>query len=95
VPLQQGLLYFSGIGAQFAFPALTLRMLDLFPAARGTAAAAQSFVALIITAFTFGMVAPHVLSNLAGLAWISLVYASLASLCWYLSRRWHSAHVPA
>jgi DHA1 family bicyclomycin/chloramphenicol resistance-like MFS transporter len=94
VPLQQGLLYFSGIGAQFAFPALTLRMLDLFPRVRGTAAAAQSFMALIITAFTFGMVAPHVLTRLDWLAWASLVYASLASLCWYLSRRWHAAHIP-
>ncbi len=94
IPLQQGLMYFSGIGAQFAFPALTLRMLDLFPAARGTAAAAQSFMALIITAFTFGMVAPHVLARLDWLAWTSLVYATLASLCWYLSRRWHAAHIP-
>jgi DHA1 family bicyclomycin/chloramphenicol resistance-like MFS transporter len=89
IALQQALLYFSAIGAQFAFPALTLRMLDLFPAARGTAAAGQSFVALLITAFTFGMVAPHVLSHLSWLAWTSLVYATLASVCWYLSRRWH------
>jgi DHA1 family bicyclomycin/chloramphenicol resistance-like MFS transporter len=93
VLLQQVLLYASGIGAQFAFPALTLRMLDLFPAARGTAAAAQSFVALLITAFTFGMVAPHVLSDLSWLAWTSLGFTILASLCWYLSRRWHVASV--
>jgi DHA1 family bicyclomycin/chloramphenicol resistance-like MFS transporter len=95
IPLQQGLLYFSGIGAQFAFPALTLRMLDLFPAARGTAAAGQSFVALIITAFTFGFVAPHALSDLSWLAWTSLGYATLASWCWFLARRWHVAHTPA
>jgi MFS transporter, DHA1 family, multidrug resistance protein len=94
VLLQQALLYASGIGAQFAFPALTLRMLDLFPAARGTAAAAQSFVALLITAFTFGMVAPHVLSSLQWLSLTSLVYTLLATLCWYLARRWHAAHIP-
>jgi DHA1 family bicyclomycin/chloramphenicol resistance-like MFS transporter len=94
VPLQQALLYGSGIGAQFAFPALTLRMLDLFPAARGTAAAAQSFVALLITAFTFGFVSPQVLTSLSWLAWTSLTFAVLASTCWYLSRRWHAAHVP-
>jgi DHA1 family bicyclomycin/chloramphenicol resistance-like MFS transporter len=88
------MLYGSGLGAQFAFPALTLRMLDLFPAARGTAASAQSFVALIITAFTFGMVAPHVLSHLSWLAWTSLGYTILASTCWYLARRWHVAHAP-
>jgi DHA1 family bicyclomycin/chloramphenicol resistance-like MFS transporter len=92
--LQQALLYGSGVGAQFAFPALTLRMLDLFPAARGTAASAQSFVALIITAFTFGMIAPHVLSRLSWLAWTSLGFTILASTCWYLARRWHASHVP-
>jgi DHA1 family bicyclomycin/chloramphenicol resistance-like MFS transporter len=94
IPVQQGLLYFSGIGAQFAFPALTLRMLDLFPAARGTAAAAQSFMALLITAFTFGVVAPYALPKLSWLAWASLVFATLASTCWYLSRRWHDTHQP-
>jgi MFS transporter, DHA1 family, multidrug resistance protein len=93
--LQQVLLYASGLGAQFAFPALTLRMLDLFPAARGTAAAGQSFVALLITAFTIGMVAPYVLSDLSWLAWTSLGFTILASVCWYLSRRWHVAGVVA
>ena len=89
IPLQQGLLVCAAIGAQFAFPVLTLRMLDLFPAARGTAASAQSFVALLITAFTLGVVAPNVLSHLEWVAYASLTFASLASLCWYLSRRWH------
>ena len=31
---------------------------------------------------------------LAWLAWTSLAYASAASLCWYLSRRWHETHGP-
>jgi DHA1 family bicyclomycin/chloramphenicol resistance-like MFS transporter len=95
VLLQQALLYASGIGAQFAFPALTLRMLDLFPALRGTAAAGQSFVALLITAFTFGVVAPLVLPSLSWLAYTSLAFTVLATICWYLSRRWHAAHLPA
>jgi DHA1 family bicyclomycin/chloramphenicol resistance-like MFS transporter len=89
VPVQQGLLVCAAVGAQFAFPVLTLRMLDLFPAARGTAASAQSFVALLVTAFTLGIVAPNVLSHLEWIAGASLTCASLASLCWYLSRRWH------
>jgi DHA1 family bicyclomycin/chloramphenicol resistance-like MFS transporter len=89
IPLQQVLLFFAGLGAQLAFPVLTLRMLDLFPAARGTAAAAQSFVALLITAFTLGVVAPHVLERLPWIAWASWAYTCAASLCWYLSRRWH------
>jgi len=89
IPLQQALLVVGAIGAQTAFPVLTLRMLDLFPAARGTAASAQSFVALLITAFTLGIIAPKVLPNLEWLAWTSLTFTSLASVCWYFSRRWH------
>ena len=89
IPLQQALLVCAAIGAQFAFPVLTLRMLDLFPAARGTAASAQSFVALLITAFTLGVIAPNVLPRLEWVAYASLACASLASACWYLSQRWH------
>lgn len=98
IPVQQGLLVVAAVGAQCAFPVLTLRMLDLFPAARGTAASAQSFVALLITAFTFGVIAPKVLSHLEWIAWASLGCASLAAFCWYLSRRWHErpgAVIPA
>ena len=93
IPVQQGLLFIGAIGAQFAFPMLTLRMLDLFPAARGTAASAQSFVALVFTAFTLGVVAPKVLAHLQWIAWASLGCTVLAVSCWYLSRRWHERAV--
>ncbi len=93
VHLQQALLFFAAIGAQFAFPVLTLRMLDLFPAARGTAASAQSFVALLVTAFTLGIVAPKVLPQLHWIAWTSLGYTIAAGTCWFLSRRWHERTV--
>jgi MFS transporter, DHA1 family, multidrug resistance protein len=86
VPVQQGLLFFAGVGAQVAFPVLTLRMLDLFPAARGTAASAQSFVALLLTAFALGIVSPMVLPHLLWIAWASLACTSLAALCWHQSR---------
>jgi len=93
IAVQQGLLVVAAIGAQFAFPVLTLRMLDLFPAARGTAASVQSFVALLVTAFTLGIVAPKVLPRLEWVATASLCCATLAAICWYLSRRWHVRHV--
>jgi MFS transporter, DHA1 family, multidrug resistance protein len=93
IPVQQGLLFVAGVGAQFAFPVLTLRMLDLFPAARGTAASAQSFIALLVTAFTLGIVSVKVLPQLEWLAWASFVYTWFAALCWYLSRRWHEREV--
>jgi len=95
IPLQQALLFFSAIGAQFAFPVLTLRMLDLFPAARGTAASAQSFVALLVTAFTLGVISPKVLPHLEWIAWTSLALTSIASVCWHLARRWHRRTVLA
>src|SRR6187549_1980846 len=94
VPLQQALLFLSAIGAQFAFPVLTLRMLDLFPAARGTAASAQSFVALLVTAFTLGIVSPKVLPHLEWIAWTSLVLTGTASVCWFFSLRALAAKQP-
>ena len=87
IPLQQALLFCAAIGAQFAFPVLTLRMLDLFPAARGTAASAQSFVALLITAFTLGIVSPKVLPHLEWIAWTSLALTGTAAVCWFFSLR--------
>jgi DHA1 family bicyclomycin/chloramphenicol resistance-like MFS transporter len=95
IPMQQILLFFAGLGAQFAFPVLTLRMLDLFPAARGTAASAQSFVALLVTASTLGLVSPKAQAQLSWLAWASLAYTCAASSCWFLSRRWHDRSVVA
>jgi DHA1 family bicyclomycin/chloramphenicol resistance-like MFS transporter len=89
IPIQQALLFFAGFGAQFAFPVLTLQMLDLFPAARGTAASAQSFVALIVTAFTLGFVSPQIQAHLHWLAWASLAYTCVAASCWYASLRLH------
>ncbi len=93
IPLQQALLFVGAIGAQFAFPALTLRMLDLFPGARGTAASAQSFVALLVTAFTLGLIAPIVLPNLTWIAWTSLACSCVAWVCWYLSRKYHDRSI--
>jgi MFS transporter, DHA1 family, multidrug resistance protein len=95
IPVQQALLFFTALGAQFAFPVLTLRMLDLFPAARGTAASAQSFVALLITAFTLGIISPKVLPHLEWIAWTSLALTSLASVCWHLALRWHQRPLAA
>jgi DHA1 family bicyclomycin/chloramphenicol resistance-like MFS transporter len=92
VRAQQALLCFAGIGAQIAFPVLTLRMLDLFPAARGTAASAQSFVAVLLTAVTFGVIAPIVLPQMLWIAYASLALTAMASLFWLLARRWHAAH---
>ena len=93
IPAQQAMFFIAGVGAQIAFPVLTLRMLDLFPAARGTAASAQSFVALLVTAFTLGVMSPKTQAHLQWLAWASFAYTCLAATCWYFSRRWHERAV--
>jgi DHA1 family bicyclomycin/chloramphenicol resistance-like MFS transporter len=95
VVAQQVALFMSGLGVQIVFPVLTLRMLDLFPAARGTAASAQSFVALLMTAFTLGVVSPKVQHDMRAIAVASVIFSLGAMGVWTLSRRWHAQAEPA
>jgi DHA1 family bicyclomycin/chloramphenicol resistance-like MFS transporter len=92
IAAQQALLFAAGIGVQIAMPVLTLRMLDLFPAARGSAASMQSFVALILMGAILGGFVPMAQSSLELLAVGSLVFALSASFCWFLARRWEDSH---
>ncbi len=55
---QQLLLTVIAVGGQLVSPTLSLRMLDLFPKARGSAASVQSCVSIIISAIVFGALAP-------------------------------------
>ena len=55
--LQQLLLAAIGFGLQLMYPIVTLRLLDLFPDARGAAASMQSFFSLFIATITMGLVA--------------------------------------
>jgi DHA1 family bicyclomycin/chloramphenicol resistance-like MFS transporter len=89
IPVQQALLFVAGLGVQIALPVLTLRMLDLFPTMRGSAASMQSFVALIVMGAILGIFVPMAQLSLTHLAWGSLGFALLASLCWYMARHWH------
>jgi DHA1 family bicyclomycin/chloramphenicol resistance-like MFS transporter len=93
IPAQQALLFAAGIGAQIAMPVLTLRMLDLFPAARGSAASMQSFVALIVMGAILGAFVPIAQTSMEWLAFGSLGFAVSASCCWYLARRWHDRNI--
>jgi len=69
--LQQIALFLSGIATQLVFPVLTLRMLDLFPQARGSAASTQSFVSLAVASLTVGILVPLVQASLMHLALLS------------------------
>jgi len=68
-------------------------MLDLFPAARGSAASMQSFVALITMGAILGAFVPIAQSSMEWLAFGSLGFAVSASFCWYLARRWHDRSI--
>lgn len=71
--LQQVLLTSMALGVQLVSPVVTLRMLDLFPKSRGSAASVQSCISIVISAMVFGALAP--------LASGSMLTLSEASLC--------------
>jgi DHA1 family bicyclomycin/chloramphenicol resistance-like MFS transporter len=82
LPAQQALLTVIALGVQLVGPILTLRMLDLFPHARGSAASVQSCVSIVIAAAVFGLIAPLLSGSLLTLAEGSLCAALLSCLLW-------------
>lgn len=84
--LQQASLATIALGVQIAAPTLSLRMLDLFPRARGSAASVQSCVSIAMGAIVFGFLSPLLSGSLLTLAEGSLC-ASLAGFAlWHLSQ---------
>jgi DHA1 family bicyclomycin/chloramphenicol resistance-like MFS transporter len=85
--LQQAIIAIIAFGAQLVGPILTLRMLDLFPLARGSAASVQSCVSIAISALVFGGVAPVLSGSMFNLAAGSFTAALLAFGLWNLALR--------
>jgi DHA1 family bicyclomycin/chloramphenicol resistance-like MFS transporter len=85
--LQQLALVVLATGIQLAFPVLTLRMLDLFPHHRGSAASVQSFVSLLFSGLVIGFVVPTLSHSLVLLATGALTLSLLAIVCWRLVPR--------
>jgi DHA1 family bicyclomycin/chloramphenicol resistance-like MFS transporter len=85
--LQQVLLAVIAFGAQLASPTLNLRMLDLFPLARGSAASVQSCVSIAISALVFGFISPVLSGSMLTLAAGSFVAALIAFGLWHLAQR--------
>jgi DHA1 family bicyclomycin/chloramphenicol resistance-like MFS transporter len=86
VLLQQVLLALIALGAQLAGPTLSLRMLDLFPAARGSAASVQSCVSIAISAAVFGFLSPVLSGSMLTLAAGSFCSALVAFGLWHLAQ---------
>jgi len=82
LPLQQLLLLVIAVGVQLVSPTLTLRMLDLFPHARGSAASVQSCISIVISAVVFGVLAPLVSGSLLTLSETSLCAALIGFALW-------------
>ena len=79
---QQGLLMVMAVGVQLVSPTLSLRMLDLFPAARGSAASVQSCISIVISAVVFGALAPLASGSMLTLSEASLCAALVGFALW-------------
>jgi DHA1 family bicyclomycin/chloramphenicol resistance-like MFS transporter len=84
--IQQFLIAFIAFGVQLAGPTLSLRMLDLFPLARGSAASVQSCVSIAISALVFGFIAPILSDSMLWLAIGSFCSALIGFGLWRLSQ---------
>jgi DHA1 family bicyclomycin/chloramphenicol resistance-like MFS transporter len=84
--IQQLLIAVIAFGVQLAGPTLSLRMLDLFPHARGSAASVQSCVSIAISALIFGLVSPILSGSMLSLAEGSFCSALIAFGLWRLSQ---------
>jgi DHA1 family bicyclomycin/chloramphenicol resistance-like MFS transporter len=89
--LQQLLLAALGFGLQLMYPVVTLRILDLFPHARGAAASMQSFLSLLIATVSMGLLAPMLAYDMRRIAAGSLAASALGWLLWQRAQRYRAA----
>jgi DHA1 family bicyclomycin/chloramphenicol resistance-like MFS transporter len=85
--VQQLILAVIAFGVQLAGPTLSLRMLDLFPLARGSAASVQSCVSIAMSALVFGLISPILSGSMLTLAAGSFIAALVAFGLWHLAQR--------
>ncbi|MFO1425817.1 MAG: multidrug effflux MFS transporter [Steroidobacteraceae bacterium] len=93
--LQQALFAACSISVQLVTPVLMLRMLDLFPQARGSAASVQSFLSLLLSSSFMGVIAPLVSHSMFGIALASLCASILSAGGTLLAARLARAHAAA
>jgi DHA1 family bicyclomycin/chloramphenicol resistance-like MFS transporter len=87
VLLQQVLITIIATGVQIMMPIFALRMLDLFPEARGSAASVQSCVMLGTGALFIGGLVPAISGSMLALSTCSLLAALTGFFIWRLSWR--------
>ncbi len=84
---QQVLITVVAIGVQLMMPIYALRMLDLFPDVRGSAASVQSCVMLGVGAVFIGALVPALSHSMFALACGSLAAAFIGFVIWRMAWR--------
>jgi MFS transporter, DHA1 family, multidrug resistance protein len=84
---QQVLITVIAVGVQLMMPIFALRMLDLFPDVRGSAASVQSCVMLGVGAVFIGAVVPQINHSMVALGAGSLISALIGFILWRVVSR--------
>jgi len=85
---QQLSLLVVAVGLQLMYPVIALRILDMFPQARGAASSMQAFFSLLMAGTTMGAVAPAVSATMLRLATVSFLAIAGGTLLWLLAGRY-------
>ena len=83
-----GLIAFYNIGMAAAMPLISIKALDCFPKARGTAASGQAFSQMLVSSFVAGLVIPIIWGSLSTLAIGMLVIFFLGLLAITKTQAW-------
>jgi DHA1 family bicyclomycin/chloramphenicol resistance-like MFS transporter len=78
----------SAFGVALVFPILTIAILDMYPAMRGTASSMQAFVGLLSNALIAGLLSPMLSDDPMHLALGAAAFTAVAYAMW----RWYLAH---
>jgi MFS transporter, DHA1 family, multidrug resistance protein len=82
-------LFFYTIGMSMAAPGITLFVLDLFPAIRGTVASCQSFTQTMLSAVVAGALAPVLSHSVLWLAAGQLGFSFIGLVLWLAGQRYY------
>ena len=83
-----GLIAFYNIGMAAAMPLISIKALDCFPKARGTAASGQAFSQMLVSSVVAGLVIPIIWGSLGTLAIGMLVIFSLGLVAITKTQAW-------
>lgn len=84
--VQAALIACTTLGLQLMYPVMMLQLLDLFPNALGTATSGYSFLALMVSSATMGVIAPLVAHSLLLVALIAFGAVLAGTFFWRLPR---------